>query len=218
MVLGGCRNQPKKKCTVKMKYLFGQFLAVVWFFVLTAGCASTGIIITKNNKKLEKPLYSISIPADQGWYMYRDDNDPDAALFMKNVDSAICSMRFTTNWIVDENMKTWTAKQIADEYRNFEKQNMINMGVMTGLYELKDVVFDTEMIEGKKYYIMNYVTLKKGEGTIQKSALYLYFPQDKNISEFVIALYFERYPVNNTLTKSAKTEFIEILRSLMIRE
>jgi hypothetical protein len=180
------------------------------------GCASQGVTITKNNNNIEKPLYSISIPPDQGWQMYKDDNNPDGVFFVKILDSAsYYAMRFGTNWIADESMKTWTAEQIADEYRNYEKQDMINRGVNTGKYELKDVVFGSEVIEGKKFYTMNYVTLH--DESVENASLYIYFPRDKNISDFVIALYSETHPRNETLTKSAKNEFTETLRSLDVR-
>jgi len=179
------------------------------------GCASQGVIVTKNNNNIEKPLYSISIPPDQGWHMRRDENDPKAALFVKNLDSVFCLMRFSTNWIIDERAKTLTAEQIADDYRNLERQDMISRGVITGKYELKDVVFGSEVIEGKKFYIMSYVILR--DESVENASLYLYFPQDKNISDFVLALYSETHPRNETLTTSAKNEFTETLRSLDVR-
>ena len=179
------------------------------------GCASQGVAITKNNNNIEKPLYSISIPPDQGWHMRRDENDPKAAVFVKNLDSAFCLMHFGTNRIIDERAKTLTAEQIADDYRNTEKQDMIFRGVMTGQYELKDVVFGSEVIEGNKFYIMNYVILR--DESVENASLFLYFPRDKNISNFVIALYSETQPRNGTLTTSAKNEFMETLRSLDVR-
>ncbi len=147
--------------------------------------------------------------------MYKDDNDPKAALFMKKLDSALCLMRFSTNRIIDERARTLTAEQIADDYRNGEKQGMIIQGVITGQYELKDVVFGSEVIEGKKFYTMSYVTLR--DDSVQNASLYLYFPQNKNISDFVLALYSETHPRNETLTTSAKNEFTETLRSLDVR-
>ena len=62
---------------------------------------------------------------------------------------------------------------------------------------------------------MSYVTLN--DESVQNASLYLYFPQDKNISDFVLALYSETHPRNEILTTSAKNEFTETLRSLDVR-
>ena len=91
------------------------------------GCASQGVNITKNNNNIEKPLYSISIPPDQGWHMRRDENDPKAALLCEEFRFSVLLF----NALLDEQdylikaAKTLTAEQIADDYRNGEKQGMI---------------------------------------------------------------------------------------------
>ncbi|MFC1896146.1 hypothetical protein ACFL0Q_05740 [Thermodesulfobacteriota bacterium] len=195
-------------------------LTYVLIFILV-GCTNKGLIITKSNNKIIKPQYSIVIPPEQGWSIYRDDDNPDAAVFQKSINSGLCSMRFSTNRAGHESMKTWTAKQLADAYRNTEKQNMINMGVMTGQHELKDVEYTTETIKGKTYYIMNYVTLHKKHkqhNYKQKSSLYLHFPQERTIRDFILALYSELYPVNEPLANSPRNEFMTTLKSLEVRQ
>jgi hypothetical protein len=191
------------------------FLTCVLLAVMF-GCASTGTIITKNNNKIERPLYSISIPPNAGWQLRKDTRDPTVVFLYKQPEITFYGMRFSTNLIANKEMKTWTAKQVADHYRNDEKQNMINRGVMTGQYELQDVAFDSEMIGGKRFYIMSYKTVYS-EG-IQSASLYLYFPQNENISDFMVALYLASYEPGETPSQSPKSEFIETLGSLRFRD
>jgi len=190
-------------------------LPVIILFLLV-GCSTTSIEITDANNQIHTQHYSITVPANHGWYQHKDVDDSDILNMVKVMDPNVYLMRFSTNWVTDESMKSWTTKQIADEYRAGEEANMIMMGVMSGQYELKDVVNGEENVGDKECFTMSYTTISSD--VKQRAFLYLYFPKKGNFKRFLVSLYSESSPFNNPLTESYKSEFLETLSSLKISQ
>ena len=113
-------------------------------------------------------------------------------------------------------MKTWTARQVADDYRDGELSDMQIRGVMTGMYKLEDVVMGEEVIGDKKFYTMDYVSI--GAEKTQRSSLYLYFPRETDIGVFIVAIYTDGYAGKEMSSISYKPEFIRVLESLQITD
>lgn len=158
-------------------------LLLLSILVSLVGCAIPSIEITRTNNHILTPHYSVTIPPDCGWYQNKDINDPDLLDLEKIIPPNVYMMRFLINWVVDESMKSWTAKQVANDYREGEQANMIMMGVMSGQYELKDVIMGEEKVGDKKFFTMTYTTIS---GEIKgRASLYLYFPKEKNVGSFL---------------------------------
>ena len=170
------------------------------------------IEITDLNNHIDTPLYSITVPPGLGWYQNMDESDSDQLFFEKTVASDVYVMSISTNDVADESMVSWSAKQVADEYRNGEQKDMVMMGVNTGQYELTDIVMGEEKVGDKQFYTMTYTT--KGAGIEQRASLYLYFPLELGSTRFIVALYSEAGPANHKERKSLKNDFIETLDSL----
>ena len=182
--------------------------------LLLGGCASSGVVITKNNNVINMPHYSIEAPPAQGWILDVVDRVYSKISLSKSVDSAASQMWLNINWAAGEHMKTWTAKQVADDYRNGELSDMQIQGVMTGMYKLEDVVMGEQVIGGKKFYTMDYATIKAD--MTQRSSLYLYFPRETDIGVFVVAIYTDGYRGKEKISRSYKPEFISVLKSLHV--
>lgn len=183
--------------------------------VLLAGCASSGVDITNNNNQINMPHYSIQAPPDAGWSLIIEDRSHSIIYLKKSVGSASYQMKFGINWLADESTMTWTAKQVADDYRNSELSDMQVRGVMTGMMELENVVQGEEIAGDKKFYTMNYDIIR--DGMRQKSSLYLYFPKETDIDVFIVAIYIEGSTEMETMYQSSKHEFIRVLETLLIK-
>ena len=188
--------------------------AILILVVLLDGCASSGIVITKNNNVINMPHFSIEAPPDQGWSLNVVDRTYSKFYLKKSINSTAYQMWFNINWVAGEHMKTWTAKQVADDYRNGELSDMHMQGVMAGMYELKDVQMGEEIVGDKTFYTMSYANIR-GDMT-QNSTLYLYFPKETDIGNFIVAIYTDGYRGKEMLSKSYKPDFISVLESLQV--
>lgn len=70
-------------------------------------------------------------------------------------------------------LKTATDKEVADSYREWEKQGMIEKGA--GIYQLEDLALGENKINEQKFFTMEYVTIIDDVRAINK--LYLFFPK-----------------------------------------
>lgn len=185
--------------------------------LLLVGCASIGTSITRNNSQITFPHYSIMVPPDQGWHLLRPDEGYEVAVVTQEFGppmSAKLQMRFIKNDIVDESRRSWSAQQVADEYRNLEKQIMIEQGGNKGQYKLCDVVMGEETVGGKKFYTMKYTTL--ADTLKQTASLYLYFPREVKNPYFMVIHYSETMPHGAFIANSFHLEFLETLKSIRV--
>jgi len=188
--------------------------AIFVCILLLAGCASSGMVITKTNNIINMPHYSIEVPPDQGWSLTVEDRANSNIYLKKSINSTASQMWFNINWVAGEHMKTLTARQVADDYRDGELSDMQIRGVMTGMYKLEDVVMGEEVIGDKKFYTMDYVNIRAD--MTQRSSLYLYFPREIDIGVFIVAIYTDGYTGREMLSRTYKPEFIRVLESLQI--
>jgi len=189
---------------------------ILTLLVLLVGCVSSGVVITKNNNQIDMPHYSILAVPDTGWGLTVEDKSHSTIYLKKSAGSAEYQMRIGINWLSSESTKSWTAKQVADDYRNGELSDMQARGVMTSMMELENVVMGEEIVGNKKFYIMNYDIIR--DGVRQNSSLYLYFPKEINIGVFIVAIYIESSTGKESLYKSNKPEFIRVLESLQVKQ
>lgn len=184
--------------------------------MIGAGCAGSDVLITQNNSVIDMPHYSIEAPPDQGWSLNVVDKATSNIYLKKSLNSTASQMWFNINWVAGEHMKTWTAEQVADDYRNGELSDMQTRGVMTGMFELKDVIMGEDVVGDKKFYTMDYVQLN--DDSTQISSLYLYFPKEIDIGVFIVAIHTDGYTGKEMLTRSYKPEFIRVLESLQVTD
>ena len=187
----------------------------VLLVLVLSGCATTDTEVTDINNRVSTAAYSITIPAKRGWKMQNDTADPNVTYLVKTIGSNSYMMRFSINWVKQDYMKSWSAKQVADNYRKGEQINMIARGVMTGMYTLIDVKMGKKKVGNKLFYTMDYTTV--ANKVEQRASLYLYFPKKRNIGTFFVSLYSEASPRNNALSQSFKSEFLGTLNSLEMK-
>jgi hypothetical protein len=190
-----------------LRYLL---IPILFLFV---GCSSTGIEITDINNHIHTPNYSITVPKNRGWKKKKDLDNPDLLYMEKHIGPNTYIMRFSTNMVVDESMKLWTAKQVADDYRKGEQVNMMVKGTLgRPKYQLKDVTMGEEKVGDKQFFTMRYTTISSK--IEQKASLYLYFPDNTDVERFFVSVYSEAFPLNKPPLQSLKDEFLETLNSL----
>lgn len=195
-----------------------KYLLVV-ALMLIAGCASIGTSITKDNSQITFPHYAIVVTPAKGWRLIRPNEKNEVAVVKIDLGppmSARVVMQFMKNDIVDERLRSWTAKQVADDYRNLEKQIMVEQGVNKGQYKLSDVVMGEETVGSKSFYTMKYTTSSRTFN--QKTSLYLYFPREEKNPYFIVIHYSETMPPNVWVAGSFHQDFLETLKSLRINE
>jgi len=171
--------------------------------------------ISEENNEIQMRHYSFSIPAASGWQVQSFDEYTQTMAIIIKKDRTIFQIKLIKNPILNEDMRAKSAEVVADDFRNHEKQGMIELGVKEGLYQLKDVTMGKEIIRGKSFYKMDYVTFTE-LGT-ESASLYLYFPKEKNNEYFIVAHYSEARLGNKLSVKSHRPDFISILESLEVR-
>ena len=91
---------------------------------------------------------------------------------------------------------------------------MNRRGVMTGQYELTDVVLGEDKEGDRQFYTMHFTTIRGQLKTRQ--SLYLYFPEETGVNRFLVSGYGETIPQNGPAIKSIKSEFLKALYSCEI--
>jgi hypothetical protein len=189
--------------------------------VLLVSCASLGTPITRDNSQITFPHYSIVVPPDRGWNLLRPNEKIEAAVVTTRVslgrgDSATYLMQFSRNDVLDERPRSWSARQVADHFRNMEKQIMIEQGVKTGQYKLGDVVMGEESVGDKTFFTMKYTT--SDSSVRQTASLYLYFPREEKNQYFMVIHYSETTPRGVAIHMPFHKDFLETLKSLHVSE
>jgi hypothetical protein len=187
--------------------------------MLLIGCASIGTSITKNNSQINFPHYSITVPPDQGWHLLRPNETNEVALVSLKFGPPLSvqfRMLFMKNDILDERVRSQSAQDVADDYRNMEKRTMIEQGVNKGQYQLSDVIMGEETVGGNKFYTMKYTT--SNDDYKQNASLYLYFPRQEKNPYFIVVHYSETMPSGVAISTKYYPQFIETLKSLRVNQ
>ena len=196
-----------------------RYLSVVGI-VLLASCASPETPITTSNARITFPHYSIVVPPDRGWRVVRPNEKGEVAVVTMTLDlpgaPATFRMQFLRNEVLHEVPRSWSARQVADNFRKMERQIMIEQGVNKGLYKLGDVVMGEESVGDKTFYTMKYTT--SDSRVNQSASLYLFFPKEEKNTYFLVIHYSETIPRGAAVVLPFHREFLETLKSLRINE
>jgi hypothetical protein len=138
--------------------------------------------------------------------------DTNQAIFGISAKGGRTQFTFQENFVSGPLAQIATAREIADDYRKQEHQNMIELGVKSGMYEIEALNTGQEQVGDKLFYTMSYTT--KAHGMVQYAQLYLYFPEEQNVSEFLVAHYSEFAASEDLLLHSYKKAFLNILESV----
>lgn len=183
--------------------------------VFLVGCASLGTAVTRNNNQVQMSHYSIVIPPDAGWYLQVTGGPYEGVqVAMDPTGSSMLVMKFKKNTILDEKLRTETAKQVADHFREAEKNIMIEKGVKTGMYTLSNVEMYEKNLAGKNFFVMSYTASTETQS--QSAWLYLFFPKASNNDWFILAHYSVSAPRNQQVA-TREADFLSVLKSLQVR-
>lgn len=175
--------------------------------------------ITRNNSQITFPHYSIVVPPDQ-WHLIRPNENAEVAVVTTKInldlgEPATYRMQFARNEVLHEIPRSWSAREVADDFRSMERQNMIAQGTWRGQY-FRDVVLSEESVGDKKFYTMKY---SASDSNVNLSAsLYLYFPREEKNAHFMVIHYSEAIPRGAANVVSFREDFLETLKSLRINE
>jgi hypothetical protein len=181
------------------------------------GCASTAPAVTRSNNRVQMPHYSFIAPPDRGWQLQRLEDPAETAILTHVAGSFAFAMKILRNTVTDDALKQATAKAVADDFRELERQTMIEEGVNRGLYRLEDVTLGEESIAGLTFYTMTYLVVRDS-GT-QRAALYLWFPKPERNEAFIVAHYSETTPPHSALFQpfTYLPDFKSTLQTLAMR-
>lgn len=158
------------------------------------------------------PHFSFSAPEDDAWVEEQILNK-GKTVFTARRGAVVYRITLLESSILDEKMRKASAKDVADDFRNSEKNDMIERGVKRGLYELSDLIMGQETIGGKLYFTMKGST--SVQGGVQSGGLYLYFPSEYDNNYFLIAHYSEATRSGDLPTFSFESEFLDVLQSVI---
>ena len=184
-------------------------LLALFSVVLMSGCATEKVPIRAGVQHL--PHFSFATPKDDIW-IEEQLIEKDKIVFTTRRGAVEHRFTLLEKVIFDKGKSKASAKDVADEYRNGEKNIMIVRGVKEGLYELFDIVTGQERFGDKLYYTMKYWT--NSEAHCESAWLFLYFPHEYLNDQFLVAHYSEAAPTCDLLTFSLKSNVLRILRTV----
>jgi hypothetical protein len=133
---------------------------------------------------IEMSSYTVAVPSGGTWKVEADKAN-DKVRFTNQPESVfggglpITAIHVSSNWVAKKEMWKLSPEEIANDYREGERANMMMRGVLPGSYELYDVKKDTSTVDGKTLYTLSYKQTGGkwfGKDKINESVLYLYFP------------------------------------------
>ena len=181
--------------------------------LLVSGCATSGTLITRSNNHIHMPSYSFVVPPDEEWYVEQPGDPYETAIVRKQMGQILFMMQFKRNTVLNPAaVRGLSVRDLATDYRNAEKNEMVEQGVKKSMYALSDLKMGEEEVEGKSFYTMDYVVTRLTG--IQRASLYLYFPPSSNNESFILAHYSE---TNASPTLSFMKDFLSVLATLSPR-
>jgi hypothetical protein len=181
---------------------------------ITTSTAS-GTSVTWENKRVQMPHYSFTIPRDQVWTMQLTDDNTESVVLTNKIGPTIVQIKLLRIVVLGQDMRAQTSRVVADDYRRLEEQIMIEQGVNRGQYALNNLVRAERILGDKTFYTMTYdVVANTGE---QHAALYLLFQKSQGNDSFIVAHYSETIPRRASLVKSYKSDFEGLLEMISLR-
>ena len=177
----------------------------------------SGAKIAKGNAQVNLPHYSIVVPPDRGWFLRKGDERVEGVLVEQRYGPPLpmtLLMQFMRIDVLDERLRSSSAQQVADDYRNLEQRIMIDQGVDKGRYRLGELAMGDELVGEKRFYTMRYTASSSTHN--QTAALYLYFPREEKHSYFILAHYSETLPRGAAIAFALREDFLQVLKSLRV--
>lgn len=201
------------------------FLGLIVTLILS--CAHIpGEKITDGNNTIIAKSYYLTFPFDssntlqnlEGWLLQQNDDSSDIVDIIRKTGAFRIQITAQPNILNIENEESLTPEVIANDFRNYEIQNMMINGVSIGMYELGDVEQYEKIIHEKTFYVLSYTTFTKQ--VVIESLLYLYFPNKNDPRDFFMFQYTES--IQRSLYSKgdylAIETFHELISSIKINE
>jgi hypothetical protein len=119
------------------------------------------------------------------------------------------------NPITGERLKGRSAEFIADDYRRFEENDMVENGVKTGQYTLSDLERAEVTAGGKTFWTMRYQ--QHHQFVTSRATLFLYLPRPSDNEHFLAILYVATAPHNTVPGSEHEGELMRLLESVRVR-
>jgi hypothetical protein len=164
------------------------------------------------------PNYEWVVPPERGWTLrFRDRGEPFILTDSPRSISDAADFRIVVleDAIQDERMRAQPAKLVADEYRKAEENIMVESGVNTGEYTLRNVELGEIEVGGKTFWTMKYQARRLNLTT--HATLFLYLPQPSNNEHFLAILYSATVPSNAVPTSEREADLLRVLESVTTR-
>lgn len=185
----------------------------VLIFLFLSGCASSLVQVTPENNRITLKDVQFTAPDTGEWTIQYSGASKDQSVLLKRIGQSSIIIVIARNYLLESQMRSKSAKEVADHFRNHEKQIMIDQGVNKGLYTIKDIEMGEIDINGQTFYTMDYVNVSQ-QGKVRAS-LYLLFPSSEQNDYFIMTLFQESIPPNIEIPDH-KPIFIELLKSLSL--
>lgn len=188
-------------------YIYVAVILTLFVATWSAAHATSGAVVDLSH-------FSFTEPDNRDWK--KEFVGPRKAVYSLRRGNNYHQMVLLENVVRDPSLRRMSIPLIANHYRNSEKHNMIEMGVNKGLYELLDVTMGEKTVGGKTYYTMKYATKYKKAFNFQRAQLYLLFPEKKEVTDFLFAIYVQSAPSKKKLKESLLSDFLDVLETVRI--
>ena len=180
--------------------------------------ALTCIEATSAGELFKFEHFSYSIPENDVWKSL--PANPNHNVYVANVDKVTYQITLLENVFLGSSSINRTAQSVADDYRENEKQGMLEMGVKKGLYELHDLTMGEKKVGDKLFYTMTYTTSAHSGlmSNYETAKLFLYFPNKNYVEEFFVAHYSESASKRKKLGLKMEPDFFDLLESISVRD
>ena len=198
-----------------------NFWKPVLVIAITAilGCAAGGTRVTATNNSLHTNHYEWVVPPEAGWNLSETGAPIPSLVLTDNMqlgsNKIVFQIRIAENRIAAVALRRQSAKFIADDFRQYERNMMVEKGVKTGQYRLSEVEMGEIETGGKTFWTMKYQTYR--QGLINQATMFLYFPKPSNNEHFLVIHYSEAGPSNTVWTSKHKNDLMRILGSVKAR-
>ena len=183
-----------------------QYIIAI-LFILECGASPA---TEHTTSRIKFNFFSFSTPNTNTWQLL--EKTDRKAIFTTRHGSAIYRITIIENYVYDQTIKTLSAKDAADDYRNREMFWLMEFCEKKGKYELRDLTMGDEQISNNIYYTMKYLTINPE--VFQSARLYLYYPYEKANNYFLVAHYCEAAPNQGSLIFSFESDFLELLKTV----
>lgn len=122
--------------------------------------------------------------------------------------------------VLKEEMWKLTEKEIADDYRNGEKANMLIQGVLQGAYRLEDLKEDNINLNGKTIYTFSYKQMggrSFGDDKLAESILYLYIPENFKMNHSFYRILISQFSKKDKIVPLDQRPAIEVINSIQVK-